>query len=96
MYSDVIYTCQSSLANNFVFVYIYIYVYGNIVRFLYCILKSDPECPYWGTNRVPILGDKQGALIGGQNVLIGGQTGCPYWGTNRVPLFGDRVPLLGD
>ncbi len=39
--------------------------------------------PYWGTNKLPLLGDKQVALIGGQIALIGGQIGRPYWGTNR-------------
>ena len=32
---------------------------------------------YWGTNRLPLLRDKQIALVGGQ-------TGCLYWGTNRL------------
>ncbi len=38
-------------------------------------------------NRLPFLGDKQVALIGGQ-------TGCPYWGTNRLPLLGDKQVAL--
>ena len=43
-----------------------------------------------GTNRLPLLGDKQ-------VVLIGGQTGCPYWGTNRLPLLGDKqIVLIGE
>ena len=33
---------------------------------------------YWGTNRSPLVGDKQVALIGDNHaVLIGGQTGHP-------------------
>ncbi len=47
-------------------------------------------CPYWGTNRFILLGDKQIALIGGQ-------TGFPYWETNRLPLLGDKqLVLIGD
>ena len=55
-------------------------------------------CPYWGTNRLPLLGDRQDVLrlIGGQTgcpywdkqvALIGGQIGCPYWGICGLPLL---------
>ena len=38
---------------------------------------------------MPLLGDKQIALIGRQ-------TGSPYWGRNRLPLLGDKqVTLIG-
>ena len=67
------------------------------------LIGGQTGCPYWGTNRLPLLGDKQDALIGGQLeqiahiggqttevALIGGQTGCPNWGRNRLPLLGDN------
>ncbi len=34
-------------------------------------------------DRLPLLTDKQVALIGGQ-------TGCPYWSTNSLTLLGDK------
>ncbi len=68
-----------------------------IEAFTWCLLKETSihlfnhgtDCHYWGTNRFPLLGNKQIALIGGQ-------TGCPCWGTNRLPLLGDKqVALIG-
>ncbi len=60
------------------------------------LFGGQTECPYWGTNRMPLLGDKQDALIRGQTacpyiwdkhiVLTEGQTGCP----NRLPLLADK------
>ena len=56
------------------------------------LIGGQAWSPYWGTNRLPLLGDKQVELIGGQ-------TGwCPYWGTNRLPLLGGgqtRCPYWG-
>ena len=37
------------------------------------LIEGQTCCPYWGTNRLPLLRDKQ---VG----LSGGQTDCPYWG----------------
>ncbi len=64
------------------------------------LIGEQTGCPFGGTNRMSILGDKQFVLISGtnwlpllddkQDVLIGGQTGCPYWGTNRLPLLEDK------
>ena len=47
------------------------------------IIREQTNCLYWGTNRLPLLGDKQADLSGGQ-------TGCPYWGTDRLSLLGDK------
>ena len=58
-------------------------------------------CPCWGTNKLPLLGDKRVASVGDKTdsrVLngVGGQTGCPHWGTNRLPLLRDKqVVLIG-
>ena len=38
-----------------------------LLRYLYCnFIGGQMSCPYWDTNRLPLLGDKQVALIGGQ------------------------------
>ena len=48
-------------------------------------IGGQTSSPYWGTNRQPLLGDKQVDLIGGQTgSATGGQTGWPYWGTNTL------------
>ena len=61
------------------------------------LIGGQTGCPYLGTNRLSLFGDKH-------VVLIWGQTGCPYWGqtgypylgTNRLSLFGDKqVSLIG-
>ena len=39
-------------------------------------LSYQTRCPYWGTNRLPLLGDKQIVLIGGQTLNHGVSTKC--------------------
>ena len=64
---------------------------GCLLSNVYCVLRDkqvdliggQTGCPYWGTNRLPLLGDKQVALIGGQ-------TGFPYCGINRFPVLGEK------
>ena len=47
------------------------------------LLGGQTGSPYWGTNRLALLGDKQAAPIEGQiGCPYWGQTGSPYWGTN--------------
>ena len=43
---------------------------------------------YHQSYMLPLLCDRQVALIGEQTVaFIGGQIGCPYWVTHRLPLL---------
>ena len=48
--------------------------------------QGQSGCPNRGTHRLPLLRDKQVALIGGH-------TGCPYWGTHRLPLLSDKLHI---
>ncbi len=45
--------------------------------------QGQAGCLYWGANRLPLLGDKQEALIGVQTVN-------PYWGTKSLTLIGEK------
>ena len=69
----------------------------SLRRHIYIMPVSGAQCPLlsnvylaWITV-LPLLGDKQVALIEGQ-------TACHCWGTNRLPLYWgtNRLPLLGD
>ena len=70
---------------------------------LYCSLckhdsisKRQTGCPFWGTNRIPFLRDKQDALFEGQiRCPFWGR--CCFWGTNRMPFLGmNWMPFLRD
>ena len=51
--------------------------------------QGQTGCPYRVTNKLPLLGDKQVALIGEQ-------TACPFGVTNKLSLLGDKqVALIG-
>ena len=58
-----------------------------LIEELTVFLGGQITCPYWGTNNMPNLGDKQ-------HNFIGGQTTCPYWGTNNTPLLGEKQVAL--
>ena len=53
-------------------------------------------CPYWGTDKLPLLGDKQAALTRETNKLplLGNKQTALTGETNRLPLLGDRQVAL--
>ena len=54
---------------------------------IHVLIEGRTDFPFWGTNRLPFLRDRQVALFEGQ-------TGCLYWGTDRLPLLRDRQVAL--
>ncbi len=49
--------------------------------------ERQTSCPFWGTNKLPFLRDKQ-------HSPFDEQTGFPFWGTNRLPFLRDKQNCL--
>ena len=62
---------------------------------MFALIGGQTGLTYWGTNSLPLLGDKWDVLIGGQTGCpYWGQAGWPYWGTNGMSLLGDKQVAL--